>query len=235
MARSIAIVFVWRNNPARRSDTFPRIAQALAARGHAIHWYESRRRNTAHRIDRHMARLVPGIEASRRPHDPLHRRAIRVLIKGILTMASAQRLDFIRAARRSPADMAAFELDRFVTRLPAQRVYLIGHSAGAIAATQIWRNPKICGITGLGYAFHHPDHPPEPYRTRHLGTVAKPLLIIQGRADAYGSDREAYRPMLPDGCEVIPLACDHDYANLDPATFTRVMTAIQDHIDHAGV
>eukprot|EP01037_Dinobryon_pediforme_P009907 gene9907-9973_t len=230
MSRSGTIVFVGRSDRSKRSVTFPRFAACLADQGYAIHWYEAPRLIESERLNQHLSRLMPAIAPSVERHHPLHRRTIRALIKGMLVLASPILRDFLRAALWAPADVAAFELDRFVKSLPDGPVHLIAHSAGAIAATRIWRNPRVCTITAFGYPFKHPGRPAEPYRTRHLGTVEKPLLIIQGASDTYGSDPDTLRALLPPGCRLISPGCDHEYARFDEADFARALAALEMHI-----
>ena len=53
---------------------------------------------------------------------------------------------------------------------------------------------NVKGAIALGYPFHPPGKP-EKTRTEHLQTASKPLLIIQGERDTFGtkSEVESYK------------------------------------------
>lgn len=121
----------------------------------------------------------------------------------------------------------AQELQTHVTKLAAQRVVLIGHSAGAIAAAKASRHPKVAGILCLGYPFRHPDRAPEPYRTNFLAKVTKPMLIVQGDRDEYGSDPALFGPFLPPDCQVLTVPCGHNYNDLSDADLDKVLVYLK--------
>ena len=124
----------------------------------------------------------------------------------------------------------AQELDGFINGLPVKQVHFITHSAGGIAATKISAHRKVSSICCFGYPFKHPDHPVESYRIEHLGAVAKPLLIIQGNSDEYGSDPAYIASMLPQAAQIVSVECTHDYDHLSEAEFEKAWTALQNLI-----
>jgi predicted alpha/beta-hydrolase family hydrolase len=90
-------------------------------------------------------------------------------------------------------------------------LYLLTHSAGGIAATKIAGEERIERIICFGYPFKHPRRPEESYRTEHLASVTKPVLILQGYCDEYGSDPKALSHYLPPSISLETLDCDHNY------------------------
>ena len=175
-------------------------------------------------------KLSPKIAASVDVSHPLHRRAMRFCIKCALAAAGKQRWSFIKAAFSTPSATAARELEMFFEALPLDYIHLVGHSAGGIAATRISKNPKVKSVSCFGYPFKHPQRPAEDYRTQHLSSISKPLLIIQGISDEYGAADDQSDAMLPRQCRIITLDCDHDYSDLNELDFDKAWMALYHHI-----
>lgn len=69
-------------------------------------------------------------------------------------------------------------------------VFIGGKSMGGRMATMVYEGiSNVKGAIALGYPFHPPGKP-EKTRTEHLLTAAKPLLIIQGERDTFGTKSE---------------------------------------------
>ena len=69
-------------------------------------------------------------------------------------------------------------------------VFIGGKSMGGRMATMVYEGiSNVKGAIALGYPFHPPGKP-EKTRTEHLLTAAKPLLIIQGERDTFGTKNE---------------------------------------------
>ncbi len=218
-------VFVGRANRQKSNGLFPRLALRLGAAGHDTVSFEPARIVESERINARLAQGRPRLAAATGPGHPLALRIARALAKAALLLAGPQRMGFIDAALTSPMRANARELRRFVARLPAGRVHLIGHSAGCIIATMAADSPRVCSVTASGYPFRHPLHPPEPWRTRHLPGVKRPLLLIQGRRDIYGGDPEAYGPLLPGQAQIITPDDDHELFGMNDDEFETVWTA----------
>lgn len=227
MPNTVGIVIVGRNNRAKRSDALARVVAVLAGEAFEVRTFTSARIEASERINARLARRFPAVEASRERGHPWHLRILRLVLKAMMVLHAKERLEFARALFQPKPYAIAHELDRFVDRLPFQQVHLITHSAGGISATKIAQNPKVAGICVFGYPFKHPDHPPEPYRTRHLPKVTKPLLIIQGLTDEYGAPSPEMREKLPPRAQIIPLDCGHDYAGISDAEFETVLIAVR--------
>lgn len=69
-------------------------------------------------------------------------------------------------------------------------VFIGGKSMGGRMATMVYEAvSNVKGAIALGYPFHPPGKP-EKTRTEHLQTASKPLLIIQGERDTFGTKSE---------------------------------------------
>lgn len=222
---SEVFVFVGRTNRIKSNGVFPRLTERLVALGHDPVVFESPRLAESDRINARLARLSPRLAGATLPSHPLILRTLRRIAKTALALAGPQRAGFIHAALTSSAQASARDLRRFLATLPQDRIHLVGHSAGCIAATLAADAPRVASVTAIGYPFRNPDFPPQPWRTRHLPRVTCPLLVVQGRADAYGGDPAQFAAFLPAQARIVPLPHDHDYSNLSDADFTAVWNA----------
>lgn len=68
-------------------------------------------------------------------------------------------------------------------------VFIGGKSMGGRIASMIVEDTKAVGCICLGYPFHPPGKP-EKLRTEHLQVTSKPMLIIQGERDPFGTKQE---------------------------------------------
>jgi predicted alpha/beta-hydrolase family hydrolase len=73
----------------------------------------------------------------------------------------------------------------------APRVFIGGKSMGGRMATHLGAAhvDGISGIVVFGYPLHPPGKP-EQLRIAHLGSIAVPVLIVQGERDAFGTPQE---------------------------------------------
>lgn len=227
MIASLTIVIIGRSNKAKRSESILKIAQKFREQGYTIHEFESDRQQAAARINQRITRFWPALMQGDRTDFPPHRRLMRSVIRTILALTTESRWVLGAAmGMLSERAMLSRQINRFINRLPGGQVQLIGHSLGAILATRISENPKISKIICFGYPFQHPQHPSEAYRTAHLASVAKPLLVMQGTSDIYGSDPRAIGRLLPEGAKLVMLDCDHNYGQLPSAEFNRAWSAV---------
>lgn len=229
MKQDQAIVVVGRNNSTKPSDTIFQIVQKLQDHGYTVHWFESDRSKASFRINARMHKVWPGLSGDPQAL-PTLRRVLRYAIKSILALIDVNRAAFIRAAFVSRPNMAAYELSSFLDQMPHRAADLIAHSAGGIAATKVSANAKIGRIICFGYPFQHPERGPEAYRTSHLSSVRKPLLILQGTADTYGREPAHFSALLPSSSTVTMLECDHNYSALKPTDFDRAWATVSDFV-----
>jgi predicted alpha/beta-hydrolase family hydrolase len=95
--------------------------------------------------------------------------------------------------KRRPPDRAEKLLDHFKKvlsegddRLP---IFIGGKSMGGRMASMLLQESAAIGCICMGYPFHPPSKP-EKLRTSHLETINKPVLILQGERDSFGSREE---------------------------------------------
>jgi uncharacterized protein len=73
------------------------------------------------------------------------------------------------------------------------RLIIGGKSMGArvasMIADELYASGRITGLLCLGYPFHPPGKP-DQLRTRHLGDLKTPTLIVQGTRDVFGARRK---------------------------------------------
>ena len=83
------------------------------------------------------------------------------------------------------------------------RLFIGGKSMGGRMATHLAAagfvarggdGPPLSGVVALGYPLHPPGRPEQP-RTAHLPSIQRPLLIVQGSRDTFGTPGEL-RPVV---------------------------------------
>ena len=71
-----------------------------------------------------------------------------------------------------------------------QQLFIGGKSMGGrMASMLVDSNEHVNGCVALGYPFHPPGKP-EKTRTAHLASIMKPMLIVQGERDTFGTQTE---------------------------------------------
>jgi predicted alpha/beta-hydrolase family hydrolase len=95
--------------------------------------------------------------------------------------------------KRRPPDRAEKLLVHFTKvlseiddRLP---IFIGGKSMGGRMASMLLQESTAWGCICMGYPFHPPGKP-EKLRTEHLMAINKPLLILQGERDTFGTREE---------------------------------------------
>lgn len=68
-------------------------------------------------------------------------------------------------------------------------LFIGGKSMGGRVSTLILEQADVVGAVAYGYPFHPPGKP-EKLRTAHLEALSKPLCIIQGERDTFGTRDE---------------------------------------------
>lgn len=108
--------------------------------------------------------------------------------------------------------------------------FIGGKSMGGRMATMLIDNiESVKGAAILGYPFHPPGKP-EKTRTEHLETIAKPILIVQGERDTFGTQNEveAYTLSSSIHCEFL-VDGDHSLKPRKASGKTH-----QEHIERAS-
>lgn len=108
--------------------------------------------------------------------------------------------------------------------------FIGGKSMGGRMATMLVDDiESVKGAAILGYPFHPPGKP-EKTRTEHLETTAKPILIVQGERDTFGTQNEveAYTLSSSIQCEFL-VDGDHSLKPRKASGKTH-----QEHIERAS-
>lgn len=139
--------------------------------------------------------------------------------------------------KRRPPDKAEKLLTHFVevvNQIAQTRdllpTFIGGKSMGGRMATMMLDATEgVIGAAILGYPFHPPGKP-EKTRTEHLEAIAKPVLIVQGERDTFGTQKEveAYSLSSAIHCEFL---ADGDHS-LKPRKASGITH--QEHIEHAS-
>jgi predicted alpha/beta-hydrolase family hydrolase len=82
-----------------------------------------------------------------------------------------------------------------------------GRSAGARVACRTAQSAGAAGVLALAFPLHPPGRP-EKSRAAELALAGVPLLVVQGRTDAFGGPEEV-SAVLPAGGQVHPVPGDH--------------------------
>lgn len=111
------------------------------------------------------------------------------------------------------------------SRYPGRALIIGGKSMGgriaSMAADELYRARRICGLICLGYPFH-PIGKPEHTRTAHLASLSCPALIVQGERDPFGNRDEVGSYELSEHIELHWAADgDHDLGPRGGMGYTR--------------
>jgi uncharacterized protein len=68
-------------------------------------------------------------------------------------------------------------------------IFIGGKSMGGRMASMLLQESNALGCICMGYPFHPPGKP-EKLRTAHLENINKPVLILQGERDTFGTREE---------------------------------------------
>ena len=118
----------------------------------------------------------------------LAKHGINVIRFNFAYMQLAQELD-----KRRPPDRADKLLVHFNTVLSeidkSLPIFVGGKSMGGRMASMLLEESSALGCICMGYPFHPPAKP-EKLRTEHLLAITKPVLILQGERDTFGTRDE---------------------------------------------
>ncbi|AGP81437.1 MULTISPECIES: alpha/beta family hydrolase [Alteromonas] len=109
-------------------------------------------------------------------------------------------------------------------------VFIGGKSMGGRMATMVYESvSNVKGAIALGYPFHPPGKP-DKTRTEHLLSATKPLIIIQGERDTFGTKAEVESYALPSEIQCAFLEDgDHSFKPRKASGKTQ-----QEHIEKAA-
>ena len=125
-------------------------------------------------------------------------------------MQLAQQLGKRRPPDRADKLLTHFTgvLDELDKKLP---IFIGGKSMGGRMASMLLQDSIAKGCICMGYPFHPPAKP-EKLRTGDLLTINKPVLILQGERDTFGTQQEILQYSLADSIELAFLSDgDHSF------------------------
>jgi hypothetical protein len=221
LGASHVVLVVGRNNIKKPSFLLEALLGDLHEGGYAVGCFQSSNTQTARWLDQVFSSILSGgLCAWCQRHEPMGRH-VRRLVKACVLLGCPVRWGYTISLFVNPNIIAARELRQQLSRLPSVRVHLFAHSAGGIVSTLVADEPAVASVVCFGYPFKHPQKPEEPARTAHLAEVSKPLMIIQGDEDQYGTAPDALRYGLSDSTVLVPVASDHDYDQLGADEYRR--------------
>ena len=94
-----------------------------------------------------------------------------------------------RPPDRAPKLLADFEKKIVQYRQDSEHLFLAGKSMGGRMASHLVEHEAVTAVMCLGFPFHPPAKP-ENYKGEHLANVDKPILILQGERDTFGTKEE---------------------------------------------
>ncbi len=99
----------------------------------------------------------------------------------------------IETGKRRPPDRAPKLLEYFTQLIEQQDddlpLFIGGKSMGGRIASMLLEQTKALGCICMGYPFHPPGKL-DKLRIEHLQSMTKPLLIIQGERDTFGTQQQ---------------------------------------------
>lgn len=143
----------------------------------------------------------------------------------------------METGKRRPPDKAEKLLSHFAALIDevakiqtSVPTFIGGKSMGGRMATMVLdESESIIGAIAFGYPFHPPGKP-EKLRTAHLETLIKPLLILQGERDTFGTKDEVSAYALSSTIVVSYLTDgDHSFKPRKQSGFT-----LETHIECAA-
>jgi len=120
--------------------------------------------------------------------ESLSKQNINVIRFNFAYMQLAKELGKRRPPDRADKLLAYFNkvLSEIESPLP---IFIGGKSMGGRMASMLLQESTALGCICMGYPFHPPSKP-EKLRTQHLLAISKPVLILQGERDTFGTREE---------------------------------------------
>lgn len=143
-----------------------------------------------------------------------------------------------RLPDRAPTLEACFRDVIAATRadLGAGRLVIGGKSMGGRIASHLAAQgvDDLAGLVVLGYPLHPPGRP-EQLRAQHLARIRRPMLIVQGSRDAFGTPEELAPVLAPLGPTVtLHVVEDGDHSfkvpRRGPISPEEVLERVQDEV-----
>lgn len=217
------LIILGRSNNARGCAAIDAVARDYAGLGGSVEAQGNRYEQAVRALNEVLERRLPRALFALCMGNARPARALRSALRYAALPGMPRHWNFpwlhMTSGRRGQIWLLARRLDRH----PRGGVVLLAHSAGGILGARVAKHPAVRRLICFGYPFRHPDQGEQPYRTRPLARIARPMLVIQGDADPYGAAGAARRYRLSAHVTVEAVAADHDYAIGD----VRVLAAIR--------
>jgi uncharacterized protein len=216
------LVVIGRTNYTKSSSSINRLLDALRSDGAQIYWFRSAEELCFQVLHDKFINLGNSKISAFCKERGRFGRALRRLTKLLLLLGMPRFWhSFAKKyfGNGSSNEHKAQEVLLFIKSLKKSRVSLLGHSAGGIVASLIASEECVDKIACFGYPFKFPNRDEEPNRTKHLGSVNKPMLIFQGDQDEYGNKDDRRKYGLSSHVEVVSVQATHDYEHLDEDTY----------------
>lgn len=220
--RDHILLVIGRNDENKKSRGIESLLQRLEEHGVSVHFYESKFSATKKLLEACFFELMPSTWQLCKKDSFLSKK-LRKTILSMLLLCYPSKWDFVFLKFQERHHTSTQALTRFIRRQEKKRFTLISHSAGGIAGSLVEHLENVTGHICFGYPFKHPNRPEEPRRTRHLGKVKKPFLIIQGNQDKYGNSQSASRYTLSPAITLRPIEAEHDYEDIPPTELEAVL------------
>ncbi len=225
------LLIVGRTNFYKSSIILESLISTLHSFGITMLWYENKLTSIKKAIDSELEIWDQSKLNQLFKNKHLSRRYLRSAVKLLLLLKHLSRWRYI--FNDSPKNILeqARDLKKFIRKLGQKKIIILAHSAGSIIASLAEDEPALKKIICFGYPFKHPDHDEESYRTNHLKSIKKPVLIIQGRKDAYGGENVATRYTLSPFISIMFTDDNHDYDNMSSEDYEKVLLRTRSFID----
>lgn len=197
------LLMMERDNFHRDLEFIKKIVDSLKDLGYEIVWYNWRGFGHNEVID-------PSAKFEKLPW------WIRKPLKFLLLLAHPQYWKYyfsLNKIRQHTIRGRCKNLKNFLKKInPDVEVAIFSRSAaGRVSSLILDETPQLKKIVCLGYPFKHPDRKSEEDRFKHLETLEKPFLIIQGRQDPYGGIEIESDYKLSSSICISFVNTDHDF------------------------
>jgi hypothetical protein len=223
------LVVLGRNNSKKKSASIDLLIHELHRLGISVCWYESKSIQTSKFLTVKYELACKTRFAQFFIQKSILESLFRIVVKSFILLVHPKRWDYLlRAKLLGRIYFLNADLRAFLRTLASKNVFILSHSAGGIISSSIESELQIKAMACFGYPFKHPARTQEPYRTKHLATLKKPFLIIQGETDEYGTSKDAIKYALAPSIQIASISSGHDYENLSEENFSRTRVLLQD-------
>lgn len=232
MASRKVLLFLGRSNNNKNSRPLEELLDRLLLSGYLMLWPGTKNQLTRKFLSDYSESISHWLDKTLGPNESSIKRYIRRLIKGLILIFYPSKWDFFLKWRDVEVVNQSQWIRQIIREFGTNRsLYIISHSAGGIAASNLHDEPNLKKIICFGYPFKHPNRDDECYRTENLKCMKIPFLIIQGDRDEYGGTVIENRYQLSPNIEVEFVHSTHDYEDLSKDDWLRISKKIESFLD----